>query len=92
MPAGTNKGEIMIPSHKFNVISATAGPGRADDEMITQNLLLSTFQGDTYQCPRCAFNTQDAAEMIEHLAKEINKSINGLAALRLPTPPLKQER
>lgn len=81
----------MQPQHNLDIVVVTTGPSRPDDEMMTRNLLASTLQGDTYKCPRCAFNTQNPEEMIQHLADEMNKSIKEIVALYAPPPPLKPE-
>jgi hypothetical protein len=73
-------------------VTVSRGISSPMDELATRSLLNSCLQGDTYKCPRCDLETKDPEEMINHLAEEINKSIQEVASLSTPTPKRGQEK
>jgi hypothetical protein len=72
-------------------VIVTRGASNPQDEIATRNLLDSCLAGDTYNCPRCNYSTKDPELMIDHLASEINKSIEEVASLSSNPPKPKKE-
>jgi hypothetical protein len=48
------------------------------DQQATQTLLKMAWNDPYYKCPRCSYQTEDAALMISHLVEEINASLGSL--------------
>jgi hypothetical protein len=61
------------------------------DASITKQLLDSTRTDTGYKCPRCDYSTPDPDAMIEHLADEINKAMEGLSRISLERPTRPQK-
>lgn len=86
-----NEGRQHMPEQgELKQVTVTRGASNPQDEIATRNLLNSTLVGDKYECPRCDYSTQNPEEMIEHLAMEINKSIQEVSSLAKPSPKLKR--
>jgi len=67
-------------------VVATREGGSEGDQLITQQLLEASRQGDGYKCLRCTFETPDPEAMINHLAEEINQAMLRIANLPVRDP------